>query len=91
MPDGPIHICSFVDAAQQTITVQGKPVQFDFSELFGPLVVDTEGQPTDKQPGGERDPFWAPFNAWLIEWRKKHPKPAPAAPRPSPSDYLDRR
>lgn len=72
-----VHICTFCDAADQVITVRGKKVRFDFSERFGPLVLDDEGNPLKKQPISERDPFWEPFNAWLGAWTRQRQSAAP--------------
>lgn len=71
-----VHICTFCDAADQVITVKGKKVRFDFSERFGPLVLDDEGQPLEKQPIHESDPFWEPFNAWLGAWERERVRKA---------------
>lgn len=65
----PIFTCSFVDAADQEIMVGGRKVCFDYSDRFGPLVLNEDGTEADKQPVDESDPFWPPFNAWLTEWR----------------------
>ena len=44
---------------------------FEFSERFGPLVLRASDlQPADRQPVSERDPFWAPFNAWTRAGRR---------------------
>lgn len=59
------------DAINQCVTVKGKPVYFDFDEMFGPLVVDKHGQPLKRQPISETDPFWPPFNRWLAEYRMR--------------------
>lgn len=83
-----MFICSFVDRADQVVMVRGRKVRFDFSELFGPLLLDDEGNPLKKQPISERDPFWPPFNAWLAEYRKVEPR---APPPLGKTDHLDKR
>lgn len=74
------HICTFCDAADQIITVKGKKVRFDFSERFGPLVLDDEGNPLEQQPISESDPFWPPFNAWLGAWERERVQKANSQP-----------
>lgn len=71
-----IHLCIFVDAADQTVMVKSKAVRFEFSERFGPALLDSRGDPKARLPG-ERHPFWPAFEAWLAEWRKTHPKEQP--------------
>lgn len=83
----PTFITSFVDAANQQVTVNGKVVRFDFSRRFGPLLIDEEGRELDKQPISERDAFWPPFNRWLADWTRKNPEPPP---RPGKTDHLDK-
>lgn len=46
--------------------------RFEFSDRFGPLLVDEDGEPLDDQPVSESDPFWGPFNAWLVRHRATH-------------------
>jgi hypothetical protein len=74
-----------------SVIVRGKTVYFTFSDRFGPFLTDKDGEDLARQPVSDRHPFWEPFNAWLADWRKAHPKPKPEGPTPSPSDYLDRR
>lgn len=47
--------------------------RFEFSDRFGPLLVDEDGEPLDDQPVSESDPFWAPFSAWLRQHREAQP------------------
>lgn len=58
------------DVIGQRIRVGRKFVFFDFDHRFGPLIVDREGEPTDDQPNGEDNPFWAPFEVWLAGYWK---------------------
>lgn len=76
-----------MDARAQTVTVQGKPVRFEFNRRFGPLLVDKDGEPLSRQPMSKTHPFWVPFQAWLKEWLVTNPEPSPA---PCPTAHLDR-
>ena len=44
---------------------------FEFSEMFGPVLLrPSDLEPATVQPVSERDPFWAPFNAWMRAGRR---------------------
>ena len=55
------------DPATYRIDVAGRIFLFDFSDMFGPLVVGRRGQEV-KQPGA-RDPFWRAITLW--RWQGK--------------------
>ncbi len=67
-----------------------KVYYFTFGWMFGPLLTDGFGQPTKYQPTSENAPFWTPFEAWLVEYRKTNPPP-PEPVRAHASDQWDRR
>ncbi len=69
------HICGGPDARNQKVIVGGREVLFDYSDRFGPLLIDEEGNPLEKQPISERHAFWAPFSIWLAQWQKSNPMP----------------
>ena len=44
---------------------QGKEWWFEFSLMFGPLMLrKSDKQPSDRQITRDDDPFWVPFTAW---------------------------
>ena len=51
---GPIH----------TVTVNGKPMRFEFHRFCGPVVLNKDDSPRKNQPG-ERHPFWKEFDKWF--------------------------
>jgi len=69
-------LCGFPDTSAE-VMVAGKKVRFEFSDNFGPVIIDQHGVPLEHQPVSERHPFWAPFNAWLSDYRKTHPRTKP--------------
>lgn len=73
-----IRICSFVGAVAE-VTDGRRKYRFEFSEMFGPTLINQRGDPLKVQPVSERHPFWRPFNAWLADYRKSKPVSAPAA------------
>lgn len=67
---------------------------FEFSDRFGPVLVDMFGEPREHQPVSESHPFWKPFELWLarcridgfpppvlIRERRKRPSPNPTNSR----------
>lgn len=56
-----VHICQF---SGPTVELCGW--RFEFSEQFGPLVLNKDDTPKKNQPG-ERSPFWRVFNEWLAK------------------------
>jgi hypothetical protein len=60
--------CSCMVPTDGTVEVDGKIVRFEFTRIFGPLLVDDNAQPLEEQPIFEDHPFWAPFLAWLAEY-----------------------
>lgn len=64
-----IRLCRFHDASGSAI-VKGRQWQWDFSYQFGPLFLDTEGEPLQKQPG-PRAAVWKVFEQWLKELQEE--------------------
>lgn len=64
-----IHVCSFTQATG-TGEVNGRKYYWDFSERFGPLFTDKDGEPLDRQPG-IRSNAWRAFDAWHKELLKE--------------------
>jgi hypothetical protein len=49
----------------------GKRVwRFEFSEMFGPTILDRHNAPAKRQPISETDPFWFPFQRWMNAGRR---------------------
>ncbi len=48
----------------------GKSWRFEFSEMFGPALVDDDGEILDRQPTSPRNPFFGPFHQWLWQGRQ---------------------
>jgi len=44
--------------------------RFEFSEMFGPTWLKTDGDPSDKQPICKKNPFWGPFQRWMHGGKK---------------------
>ncbi len=65
-----IRICSFVDDIAEVSDGRRK-YRFEFSEMFGPTLINERGDPLKVQPISETHPFWRPFNAWLADYRAK--------------------
>jgi hypothetical protein len=65
-----VHICSFVDTVAEVSDGRRK-YRFEFSEMFGPTLIDARGNVLKNQPVRETHPFWRPFNQWLQEYRAK--------------------
>lgn len=61
----PVVVCNFSDPLTYTLTDGARTWRFEFSERFGPLLVDKDGRTLDRQPTSERHPFWRPFRLWL--------------------------
>jgi hypothetical protein len=53
-----------------TICDKDKQWSFEFSDRFGPLLLDRHGEPSKRQPVGARHPFWKPFNCWLSQGKQ---------------------
>lgn len=49
---------------------QGRSWRFEFSEMFGPLLLTAEGDVAARQPDQPNHPFWEPFNLWNDTGRK---------------------
>ena len=49
-----------------------KEWRFEDSDRFGPLFVNRDCEPTDKDPG-ERSPFWPLYNKWRVTGRRLEP------------------
>lgn len=58
--------CVCCAGEEHEIVVEGRPVRFEFSERFGPLVLRTDSMPRARQPG-PRSKFWPVFECWLEE------------------------
>lgn len=48
----------------------GKKWLFEFSEMFGPLLLTASGEASLRQPISEDHPFWAGFNLWSSSGRR---------------------
>lgn len=64
-------ICSCNIPRDGQVQVNGKTVRFEYTRIFGPLLVDRRGEPLKRQPIAENHPFWAPFNEWLAQHHKE--------------------
>lgn len=62
-------LTSFTDAQGEAI-VNGKTIRWEFSDMFGPTFVDSEGEPLEKQPG-VRSAAWKAFEVWHKELREE--------------------
>ena len=62
-----IHIDSFTDGRDYRITVAGKEVRFEWSEIFGPLPVDADGEGVALGPS---DPFWRAASLWNLQGKR---------------------
>lgn len=63
-------LCSFTEVFDVRI---GKWC-FDFSERFGPLLLNRRtGMPLKHQPDREDHPFWPVFEKWFAEYKKNRP------------------
>jgi hypothetical protein len=49
---------------------KGKEWSFEFSDRFGPILLNKDGEPRALQPISPKHPFWRPFNAWLAQGKK---------------------
>lgn len=57
-----IHLCTFAGPV-----VEYGGYRFEFSERFGPLLLNKDDTPKKDQPVSERDPFWRIFDRWQSE------------------------
>lgn len=44
---------------------EGRSWRFEFSEQFGPSLVDDQGEILSRQPTSPHHPFFGPFHQWL--------------------------
>lgn len=51
------------------IVLEGADFRFEDSDRFGPLLLNKDGRPSERQPG-ERSPFWKAYNAWRRQGRR---------------------
>jgi hypothetical protein len=51
------------------ITVGKSTYRFEDSDMFGPVLIDKDGEPKDEQPG-QRSPFWRAHALWRHQGRK---------------------
>lgn len=58
-----IHICSFTDFADLTIEAAGRLFRFEFSKMFGPMMLGKRGQLLESRPP-IRSPFWRALELW---------------------------
>lgn len=58
-----IRICSFHETDGEGVDVNGRTWRWEFSSQFGPLFVDTRGNPIKIQPP-EKSPAWPVFQCW---------------------------
>ena len=45
---------------------------FEFSDRFGPVFINRNGDISKRQPKPETHPFWKPFGIWMDSGRKCH-------------------
>ena len=58
----------FIDAwgdGPMRLRYKGKTWRFEFSQMFGPLLLNATGEVAKRQPEHEKHSFWEPFNKWL--------------------------
>jgi len=65
--EGLIHI--LFGGPVRHLTVGNKNYQFEDHPYCGPVVLDKNGEPLEKQPG-ELDTFWTHVNAWYAQGKK---------------------
>ena len=53
-----------------TLRDKDRQWSFEFSDRFGPVLLDKDGEPLRRQPISPRHPFWKPFNAWLSQGKR---------------------
>ena len=46
------------------VEIVGEKVAFEFSPMFGPFIVDENGDELDTQPDSDEHPFWPEFQKW---------------------------
>lgn len=51
------------------ITHQDKSYRFEDSDRFGPVLLNKNGEPSERQPG-ERSPFWDVHSLWRKQGRR---------------------
>lgn len=61
-------VCSFDDGVDYTIDVAGKRYRFEFSEMFGPLVVDKTGREVVQPSHGSL--FWRAVSLWARQGKR---------------------
>ena len=70
--------CSFAKAVGVEYEYRGKVYRWDFSEMFGPLWIDEEGEPLAEQYRHHACACWKAFYKWLGEWRDQQAREAAA-------------
>lgn len=60
------HICSFTTFADLVIEADGECWRFEFSKLFGPIMLGKRGQPLSALPP-QRSMFWKVLHQWCIQ------------------------
>lgn len=75
-----VHICDFTDVHD----VRVGRWRFDFSERFGPLLLNRRtGMPLKHQPDSDDHPFWPAFEKWYAaEYKSRSIVRAGALPQP---------
>lgn len=65
----PVHICSSVELSDLTIDAGGKSFRFEYSRMFGPMMLGKRGDPITTFPR-LRSPFWPAVQAWERQGRR---------------------
>lgn len=62
------HVCTFSDPGSYVIAVGARRYRFDYSDIFGPSVVDRSGREI-AQPS-HRSPFWRAVSLWALQGKR---------------------
>jgi hypothetical protein len=68
-----ICVDTFIDAEGEVIGRSGRVYRFEFHEMFGPTLIGKNGEVLKRQSimESETHEFWAPFNEWLADWKRR--------------------
>lgn len=62
-----VHICCFTDFSDiRLVTWDGQVFRFEFSKMFGPMMLGKRGQPVEARPP-KRSPFWPALHHWCVQ------------------------
>jgi len=79
-----MHVCSFTTVDDVTIVIENRSYRFEFSEMFGPVMLGKRGQILGTIPG-VRSPFWAALHAWVEQGYRRDGTRAVYDLRPKPT------